>query len=105
MGKGGKKCESYPPPPPPPRKNKTASDALSTLQDYERLISGCSHLCRNYTSLLYRYANLLTQLESVIMHNHTVLTHCLTSYTPPLSDTEKTGVFTRYLREHGFVPV
>ena len=88
---------------PPPRKNSTASDAPPTLHDYERLVSGCTRLCKNYNSLLYRYTNLLTQLESIIIHNHTVLTHCLTAYTPPLSDTEKTGIFTRYLREHGFI--
>ena len=88
---------------PPPRKNNTTSHVLPPLQDYELLVTGCAHLCKNYNRLLYSYRDLLTQLESIIIHNHTVLTHCLTAYTPPLSDTEKTDVFTRYLREHGFI--
>ena len=91
--------------PPPPEKNNAAFDVISTQQNYELLISGCTRLCKNYTILLYSYKNLLRQLESIISYNHTMFTHCLTAYKRPPPDTEKEGVFTRYLREHGFVPV
>ena len=91
-------------PPPPPYENNTTPDITPTLQDYERLVSGCTRLCQNYNRLLYSYKNLLTQFQYIITYNYDILTHCLTDYKPP-PDTEKDGVFTHYLREHGFIPV
>ena len=87
---------------PPSRKNNTASHALPPLQDYELLVTGCAHLCKNYNRLLYSYRNLLTQLESVMTYNYTMLSHCLPGCKMP-SDTKKDGAFTRYLRDHGFI--
>ena len=68
--------------PPPPEKNNSSLDALPTLQDYERLVSGCTRLCENYNSLLYSYRILLTQLESVMTYNYTMLSHCLSGCKP-----------------------
>ena len=91
--------------PPPPRKNDTASDAPPTLHDYECLVTGCTRLCKNYSTLLYSYKNLLTQLESIMTYNYTMLSHCLSGCKSPPHNTKKDGAFTRYLREHGFIPV
>ena len=73
---------------PPPEKNNAASHAFPPLQDYELLVTGCAHLCKNYR-LLYSYRNLLTQLESIMTYNHTILSHCLLGCKSPTAQSTK----------------
>ena len=82
---------------PPPEKNNTASHALPPLQDYELLVTGCAHLCKNYR-LLYSYRNLLTQLESIMTYNHTILSHCLLGCKSPTAQSTKPNAAFRSIK-------
>ena len=56
------------PPPPPLEKNHTA-----VKENYDRLLSGCMLLCRNYRRLLCTYNNLLEKYQYMLIHNKCII--------------------------------
>lgn len=54
--------------PPPPKKNHTA-----VKENYDRLLSGCTLLCRNYRRLLRNYNNLLEKYQYILIRNKCII--------------------------------